>query len=62
MERISSHLCAPLHPNYCIHPVYKWGQTIDLKSDPVPLLNMSINELKVEMKKVTKIFENNPIE
>ena len=50
------HLCAPLHPNYCIHPVYKWGQAIDLKSDPVPLLNMSINELKVEMKKSPKFL------
>ena len=50
------HLCAPLHPKYCIHPVYKWGQAIDLKSDPVPLFNMSINELKVEMKKSPKFL------
>ena len=50
------HLCAPLHPEYCIHPVYKWGQAVDLKSDPVPLLNMSINQLKVEMKKSPKFL------
>ncbi len=50
------HLCAPLHPKYCIHPVYQWGQAVDLKSNPVPLLNMSINELKVEMKKSPKFL------
>ena len=42
---------APLHPKFCIHPVYQWGQAVDLKIDPVPLLNMSISELKVAMKK-----------
>ena len=50
------HLCAPLHPKYCIHPVYQWGQAVDLRVDPVPLLNMSINELKVEMKKSPKFL------
>jgi len=45
------YVVAPLHPKYCIHPVYQWGQAVDLKIDPVPLLNMSISELKVAMKK-----------
>ena len=49
-------MCAPLHPKYCIHPVYQWGQAVDLRVDPVPLLNMSINELKVEMKKSPKFL------
>ncbi len=45
------YVVAPLHPKFCIHPVYQWGQAVDLKIDPVPLLNMSISELKVAMKK-----------
>jgi len=50
------YLCAPLHKNYCIHPIYKWGQAVDLRVDVEPLLNMSINELKVEMKKTPKFL------
>ena len=45
------YVVAPLHPKYCIHPIYQWEQAIDLKIDPVPLLNMSISELKSAMKK-----------
>ena len=45
------YVVAPLHPKYCIHPIYQWGQAVDLKIDPVPLLNMSISELKNAMKK-----------
>ncbi len=45
------YLVAPLHPKFCIHPIYNWGQAVDLKVDPVPLLNMSISELKGAMKK-----------
>ena len=50
------YLCAPLHPNYCIHPVYQWGQAIDLRVDVEPLIDMSINELKAEMKKTPKFL------
>jgi exodeoxyribonuclease I len=46
------YVVAPLHPKYCIHPIYQWGQAIDLKVDPVPLLNMSVSELKVAIKKI----------
>ena len=46
------YVVAPLHPKYCIHPIYLWGQAFDLKIDPTPLLNMSISELKVAMKKL----------
>ena len=49
-------LCAPLHPNHCIHPVYNWGQCVDIRVDIEPILNMSINELKVEMKKTPKFL------
>ena len=45
------YVVAPLNPKYCIHPIYQWGQAVDLKIDPVPLLNMSISELKGAIKK-----------
>ncbi len=50
------YLCAPLHPKYCIHPIYKWGQAVDLRVDVEPLFKMSINELKIEMKKTPKFL------
>ena len=50
------YLCAPLHPKHCIHPVYQWGQAIDLRVDVEPLVKMSINEIKMEMKKTPKFL------
>ena len=50
------YLCAPLHPKHCIHPIYKWGQAVDIRVDVEPLLKMSINELKKEMKKTPKFL------
>jgi len=50
------YLCAPLHPKHCIHPVYKWGQAVDIRVNIEPILNMSINELKLEMKKTPKFL------
>ena len=50
------YLVSPLHPKYCIHPVYQWGQAVDLRMDMEPLLKMSINELKAEMKKTPKFL------
>ena len=50
------YLCAPLHPNACIHPIYKWGQAVDLRVDVKPLLNLSISDLKIEMKKTPKFL------
>ncbi len=50
------YLCAPLHPNACIHPVYKWGQVVDLRVDVKSLLNLSISDLKVEIKKTPKFL------
>jgi len=50
------YLCAPLHPKHCIHPVYQWGQAVDLRVDVEPLLNLSINALKNEMKKTPKFL------
>ena len=50
------YLCAPLHPKHCIHPIYQWGQAIDLRVDVEPLVKMSINEIKIEMKKTPKFL------
>ena len=50
------YLCAPLHPKYCVHPVYQWGQAVDLRVDVEPLLNLSINEIKSELKKTPKFL------
>ena len=50
------YLCSPLHPNACIHPVYQWGQAIDLRIDIKPLLDLSISDLKSEMKKTPKFL------
>ena len=44
------YVVAPLHQKYCIDN-YNWGRAVDLKIDPTPLLNMSISDLKVAMKK-----------
>jgi exodeoxyribonuclease-1 len=43
---------APLHPKYCINPINQFGQAFDLKIDPIPLLDMSISELKSAIKKL----------
>ena len=50
------YLVSPLHPKFCIHPIYQWGQAIDLRVDVEPLLKMSVNELKAEMKKTPKFL------
>ncbi|MDA9728303.1 exonuclease domain-containing protein [Candidatus Pelagibacter sp.] len=51
------HLVAPLHQKYCMHPIYAgWYYAFDLRIDIDPLLNLSINELKVEMKKSPKFL------
>ncbi len=51
------HLVAPLHQKNCMHPIYTgWYYAFDLRTDIEPLLNLSINELKVEMKKSPKFL------
>ena len=51
------HLVAPLHQKYCMHPIYTgWYYAFDLRTDVEPLLKLSINELKVEMKKSPKFL------
>ena len=50
------YLCAPLNPKYCIHPVYQWGQAVDLRIDVETLFNLSVNEIKTELKKTPKFL------
>ncbi len=50
------YLCAPLHPKHCVHPVYQWGQAVDLRVNVETLLNLSVNEIKVELKKTPKFL------
>ena len=50
------YLCSPLHPNNCIHPIYKWGQAFDLRVDCKPLFKLSYNDLKQKMKKTPKFL------
>ncbi len=51
------HLVIPLHPKHCMHPIYQgWYYSIDLKTEIQPLINKSINELKVELKKSPKFL------
>ena len=51
------HLVVPLHPKHCVHPIYHgWYYSVDLRTDVELLLNLSINELKNEMKKTPKFL------
>jgi len=50
------YLCAPLHPNACMHPVYKWGQSVDLRFDIETIQKLSYEDLKKEMKKSPKFL------
>ena len=50
------YLCAPLHPNACMHPVYNWGQAIDLRVDVEAIQKLNYEDLKKEMKKSPKFL------
>ena len=51
------HLVVPLHPKHCMHPIYQgWYYSVDLRTPVEPLLNLSINDLKLEMKKSPKFL------
>ena len=46
------YLVSTIHPENCFHPAYaSWGYLWDLRRDPEPLLNLSVNDLKVYLKK-----------
>ncbi len=54
--RTHNYLVIPLHKNHCIHPIYKWALAIDVKCDVESLINMSISELKAQMRVVPKFL------
>ena len=46
------YLACTLHPNHCFHPSYaSWGYLWDLRRDPEPFLNLSVNQLRDTLKK-----------
>ncbi len=48
------YLVSTLHPEHCFHPSYaSWGYLWDLRRDPEPFLNMSVDELKANLKKIS---------
>jgi len=48
------YLVSTLHPKHCFHPSYaSWGYLWDLRRDPEPFLNMSVDELKANLKKIS---------
>ena len=48
------YLGCTLHPKHCFHPSYaSWGYLWDLRRDPEPLLNLSVNQLKDILKKMS---------
>ena len=55
-SRSRLYLCAPLHPSNCIHPVWKYGQAVDLRTDIERLFDLSHSELKKEMNKAPKFL------
>jgi exodeoxyribonuclease-1 len=50
------YLCAPLHPNACTHPIYNWGQAVDLRVDVEAIQKLNYEDLKKEMKKSPKFL------
>ncbi len=58
------YLVSTIHPEHCFHPAYaSWGYLWDLRRDPEPLLNLSVNDLKVYLKKfspkATRVIKTN---
>ena len=46
------YLTGTLHPKHCFHPSYaSWGYVWDLRRDPEPLLNLTVNQLRDVLKK-----------
>ena len=50
-------LVAPLHPNSWMHPVYKWGQVVNLSSNIEELQKLNYQDLKKEMKKSPRFYK-----
>lgn len=50
------YLVAPLYHEHMLHPIYKWVQAFDLRFDPEIYFDLSLNDLKIEMKKTPKFI------
>ena len=50
-------LVAPLHPNSCMHPIYKWGQVVNLSANIEELQKLNYQDLKKEMKKSPRFYK-----
>ena len=50
-------LVAPLHPNSWMHPVYKWGQVVNLSANIEELQKLNYQDLKKEMKKSPRFYK-----
>ena len=50
-------LVAPLHPNSCKHPVYKWGQVVNLSANIEELQKLNYQDLKKAMKKSPRFYK-----
>jgi len=50
-------LVAPLHPNSWMHPVYKWGQVVNLSANIEELQKLNYQDLKKEMKKTPRFYK-----
>ena len=50
-------LVAPLHPNSWMHPVYKWGQAVNLAADIEELQKLNYQDLKKAMKKSPRFYK-----
>jgi exodeoxyribonuclease-1 len=50
-------LVAPLHPNSCMHPVYKWGQVVNLSANIDELQKLNYQDLKKEMRKSPRFYK-----
>jgi len=50
-------LVAPLHPNSWMHPVYKWGQVVNLSANIEELQKLNYHDLKREMKKSPRFYK-----
>ncbi len=50
-------LVAPLHPNSWMHPVYKWGQVVNLSANIEELQKLNYQDLKKEMKRSPRFYK-----
>ena len=50
-------LVAPLHPNSWMHPVYKWGQVVNLSANIEELQKLKYQDLKKEMRKSPRFYK-----